>query len=107
MEFRVPCECGKDVTVTAGQAGLTVHCECGRAVAIPSYRELRAAASLPPPRVRAGSDATGPPVVSPICPACGGTTFRRVIPYHWVAFQRDRECKDCDNIYTPPTPRWA
>jgi hypothetical protein len=46
----------------------------------------------------------GPYPVSARCPECGGAEFRTVRPERWVAFLRDRVCKECDARYTPPTP---
>jgi hypothetical protein len=39
--YRVPCQCGKELTVSAGQAGSQIPCECGAIVDIPTIRELR------------------------------------------------------------------
>jgi len=47
MEFRVPCECGKGLTINEGAAGATLPCECGRPVRIPSLKDLRVSAGLP------------------------------------------------------------
>jgi hypothetical protein len=46
MKFDAPCECGRHLTVTAGDAGSTFRCECGLAVQIPDLRSLRE--SVPP-----------------------------------------------------------
>lgn len=49
----VLCECGRGVTVTAGDAGASVPCECGRTIEIPPlelFRELeREEAQTRPP----------------------------------------------------------
>ena len=45
--------------------------------------------------------------VSKVCPACGGTTYRRTRPSRFVAFVFDRICKSCKTRYAPPTPWWA
>jgi hypothetical protein len=42
MQFKVPCECGRQLTVGAGDAGVMLRCECGRDVQVPGLRELRA-----------------------------------------------------------------
>jgi hypothetical protein len=41
MFYRIPCQCGDDVTVAETLAGTKIPCHCGRMVAIPSLRELR------------------------------------------------------------------
>ena len=41
MEYRLPCECGRKVTVTESSAGSSVPCDCGRLVAVPALSELR------------------------------------------------------------------
>lgn len=48
MEFRVDCSCGNYVLVSEGAAGSTRDCSCGRIVPIPSLKELRLQAGLPP-----------------------------------------------------------
>jgi hypothetical protein len=45
--------------------------------------------------------------VSPVCPACGETEYKRVQPKRLVAFTKDRVCRACQTRYAPPTPRWA
>ena len=42
MQFELPCECGRRLIVTAGDAGATLRCECGRTVQVPGLNELRA-----------------------------------------------------------------
>jgi hypothetical protein len=49
MEFRAVCQCGQSIAVSLGQAGSAVDCRCGASVSVPSLRELRSAAGLPPP----------------------------------------------------------
>ena len=44
MNYIAPCECGRNVTVGATQAGSTVLCECGCSLTVPSLSELRASA---------------------------------------------------------------
>ena len=39
--YRIPCECGEKLIVTAGMAGSTATCTCGRAVTVPSLNELK------------------------------------------------------------------
>jgi hypothetical protein len=41
MHFRLPCECGRQLSVTEGAAGATFQCACGRTVKVPSLEELR------------------------------------------------------------------
>ena len=48
MDFRIDCQCGLCFTVTEASAGGTVDCPCGRAVSVPSLKELRLRAGLPP-----------------------------------------------------------
>jgi hypothetical protein len=48
MNFRIPCSCGQFVTVTEGAADGTAHCPCGRVLSVPSLKELRLQAGLPP-----------------------------------------------------------
>ena len=45
--------------------------------------------------------------VSVICPQCGQSEFVRRRPERWIAFAADRECKQCNTRYIPPTPTWA
>jgi Domain of unknown function (DUF1922) len=40
MDFRLPCECGRHLSVTEGAAGATLQCVCGRTVKVPSLGEL-------------------------------------------------------------------
>jgi hypothetical protein len=47
MEFQVPCECGKDLTVSEAAADSRRQCPCGREVLIPSLKEMRLKAGLP------------------------------------------------------------
>jgi hypothetical protein len=44
MQFEIPCECGRRLTVTAGDAGATLRCGCGRTVQVPGLHQLRASA---------------------------------------------------------------
>jgi hypothetical protein len=48
MNFRVPCPCGAQVTVSEASAGARVSCSCGREVRVPALHELRASIGLPP-----------------------------------------------------------
>jgi hypothetical protein len=48
MDFRIPCPCGNQVTVTEAAADGTARCPCGRELSVPSWRELRLQAGLPP-----------------------------------------------------------
>jgi hypothetical protein len=48
MEFFIPCGCGRRVPVSEGDAGAAVGCECGLDVKVPTLKELRLAAGLPP-----------------------------------------------------------
>src|SRR5262249_53085299 len=41
MYYRLKCECGKEVTVFEGAAGLSLPCACGRKVLVPDLAELR------------------------------------------------------------------
>jgi hypothetical protein len=41
MSYRISCECGKDLSVEEGMAGVDVTCVCGRVVKVPPLRELR------------------------------------------------------------------
>jgi hypothetical protein len=46
MDFRMSCRCGRPFVVTEGAADATVEChDCGR---VPSLKELRIEAGLPP-----------------------------------------------------------
>ena len=40
--YRLPCECGAEITVTTNQCGTAVTCQCGRTLYVPSWRELAA-----------------------------------------------------------------
>jgi hypothetical protein len=46
MAFEAPFECGRRLTVTAGEAGSTRACPCGRQVVLPALSQLRAAAPV-------------------------------------------------------------
>jgi len=48
MEFELPCDCGRRVSVSAVQAGTTVTCDCGQAMSVPRLGELRKLAGLEP-----------------------------------------------------------
>jgi hypothetical protein len=39
--FLLPCECGKEIPVEAGQAGETIICECGTKIEVPQLSELK------------------------------------------------------------------
>lgn len=39
--FLLPCPCGREIPVDAGQAGDRARCECGNAVPVPKLGELR------------------------------------------------------------------
>jgi rhomboid protease GluP len=41
MEYQLPCECGRIITVSEGSAEASVPCTCGRQVPVPSLSELR------------------------------------------------------------------
>lgn len=51
MNFSVPCECGKAMTISEGLAGAQVSCGCGRLVNVPSLTQLRTDAGLRPVEV--------------------------------------------------------
>lgn len=38
--YRMPCTCGRQLDVSATQAGETVRCSCGAEVTVPNLREL-------------------------------------------------------------------
>lgn len=44
--------------------------------------------------------------VASVCPQCGHSGFIRHWPERWIAFAADRECKQCNTRYIPPTPTW-
>ena len=46
MDFQIPCDCGKVLTVTEGSAGTEVTCACGRNVRVPSLGGLRQLAGI-------------------------------------------------------------
>ncbi|ASV74471.1 hypothetical protein THTE_1869 [Thermogutta terrifontis] len=39
-QYEIACECGRKVSVSAGQSGTTLVCQCGRQVTVPSWGEL-------------------------------------------------------------------
>ena len=39
-DYLVPCECGKEIRVVAGQAGQSMTCDCGRTLYVPTMRGL-------------------------------------------------------------------
>jgi hypothetical protein len=41
-KYLLPCECGQNVEVDAGQAGLAVTCACGKTLEVPTMRGLSA-----------------------------------------------------------------
>src|SRR6185503_15253979 len=49
MRFEVPCECGRRLSVTGGDAGAALRCDCGRTVQVPGLHELGASAPAPAP----------------------------------------------------------
>jgi hypothetical protein len=64
--YLLPCACGQKLPVDAGQAGTKVPCTCGKLVTVPTFRGLRdleieAPASLPAgaPRPKAWSATRG------------------------------------------------
>jgi hypothetical protein len=46
-------------------------------------------------------------LVSPDCPKCGGTEYKRARARTALSFADDRVCKDCGTRYSPPTPAWG
>jgi hypothetical protein len=63
-KYLLPCQCGQNVEVDAGQAGLTVSCACGAALEVPTMRGLAALAvveTAQPSETSAGSDAAWGP----------------------------------------------
>jgi hypothetical protein len=46
MEYHVLCQCGKQVPVSADDAGTTIHCQCGQSVPVPSLSKLRTTAGV-------------------------------------------------------------
>jgi hypothetical protein len=48
LQFRVNCECGNQIVVKEGSAGARIACPCGRSISVPSLKELRIQAGLPP-----------------------------------------------------------
>lgn len=84
MPYSVRCSCGKDVEVTAGQAGTDVACACGNTITVPRLSELRS---------QAGESADGAspelailytygndiePVGGDKCLNCGSATTNRI-----------------------------
>lgn len=47
MGYNVACGCGKELAVTAGEAGSQKHCTCGRTVKVPTLGQLARAAGNP------------------------------------------------------------
>jgi len=41
MHFRLLCECGNEISVSEGAAGVSVACACGRKILVPELTELR------------------------------------------------------------------
>jgi hypothetical protein len=81
VEFEVVCPCGQSIAVSAAQSGSAVACRCGAMVPVPSLRQLRAAAGLPPPEhpevtvkrlLQSGKMAAGP------CVVCGAGSITPV-----------------------------
>jgi hypothetical protein len=101
VEFRIACACGQSIPVSPGQAGSLVTCQCGATVVVPSLRQLRAAAGLPPPEhpevavkrlLQSGRMAAGPCAVcgtgagAPVeCVAECERSVRKSGGGHWVA----------------------
>jgi hypothetical protein len=53
--YLLPCECGRQLPVTAAQAGDQLECECGQRIEVPTLRHLAALERLddaPPRRVK-------------------------------------------------------
>jgi hypothetical protein len=62
---------------------------------------------MPDPGLAKAAPLRGPFPVSDGCPQCGGGDYTEQRPYRWVAFAKDRVCKQCNIGYAPPTPRWG
>ena len=62
---------------------------------------------MPDPRHARPALLRGPFPISEVCPQSGGADFTEQRPYRWVAFAKDRICRQCNVGYTPPTPRWG
>src|SRR5262245_31332179 len=45
--------------------------------------------------------------VSPVCPSCGSSKFKRFHDDRAATLRALRECKDCGQRYEPPVARWA
>jgi hypothetical protein len=41
MDYHLPCECGRTLTVSERSAGVSLECTCGRSVKVPNLGELR------------------------------------------------------------------
>ncbi len=48
VQFRLDCDCGNSQWVKEGSAGARIGCVCGREIAVPSLKDLRLGAGLPP-----------------------------------------------------------
>jgi hypothetical protein len=48
MEFQIPCDCGKSITVAGEAAGTVIDCACGKQISVPSLGALRRQAGLAP-----------------------------------------------------------
>jgi hypothetical protein len=48
VDFQIDCPCGQRVTVNEGAADGTADCVCGQSIRVPSLKEMRVRAGLPP-----------------------------------------------------------
>ena len=39
-EYLLPCECGREICIVAGQAGQDITCQCGQTFEVPPLRKL-------------------------------------------------------------------
>jgi hypothetical protein len=41
MSFSIDCDCGRQISVQASQAGTTIPCDCGATLRVPRLSRLR------------------------------------------------------------------
>jgi hypothetical protein len=87
VHYRLRCECGNDLSVTEGAAGVSLPCACGRSILVPAFAELRrraASGDLPcslygddeePPKPPSPAAETARTVVRGLLFAVGGLVF--------------------------------
>jgi hypothetical protein len=93
MDYSIRCECGHEIVVSEGAAGVRLPCDCGRIVDIPSLGALRKSIGLPavdvPLEIEVWSRLESGELPPPQCVGCG----KDAEPISYVA-----ECEQVDEL---------